>query len=74
LPGVFIVNPSVSEKRIDIVLLGGSKPGSVVQGLYRLDGDTLTECVSPGGSERPKDMTSPTASDPHILQVLKRQP
>jgi uncharacterized protein (TIGR03067 family) len=74
LPGVFAVSPGASPKRIDIVLLGGNKPGNVVQGLYRLEGDTLTESVTPGGSERPSTMTSPAATDTHILQVLKRQP
>jgi len=58
----FVINPSVSPKEID--------QGWGGRGIYQLDGDTLTLCVS-SGSERPTTFDS-SAAPSTTLTVLKR--
>lgn len=61
----FTLDPAQSPKRIDIEPAGGT----VMVGVYELDGDTLTWCFSQPGQPRPKKLA---AKDSTGCRVWKR--
>lgn len=78
--GTFKLYPDKSPKEFDITpdADGGGK-SETFQGIYKLEGDTLTAAVAGPGSPRPKEFKSvaPTMGKKDegvILVVLKRKP
>ena len=60
------VDPSTTPKCIDLKWLsdkGGIAKGTVLEGIYKLDGDTLQLAINPmGGTDRPDKFESPQGS------------
>jgi uncharacterized protein (TIGR03067 family) len=71
--GAFTLNPGTSPKQIDFLIQKGPNPGKRQQGIYKLDGDNLTVCVShPDDSNRPAAFVT-TAGSNRGLVVFKRK-
>jgi uncharacterized protein (TIGR03067 family) len=49
----FEIDPSASPKAVTDTVLDGTGKGSVIRGIYRIDGDTLISCVGAPGHDRP---------------------
>jgi len=64
----FTLNPTTDPKEINLALVGTDQKS---QGLYTLDGDTLTLCYGEPGAARPAKMES-KEGDKTFLLVLKR--
>lgn len=69
-PADYKTDPKKSPAEIDIDLPDTGRKAPAMAGIYRLDGDTLTLCVSRGGT-RPTKFESPAGSDV-TLMTFKR--
>jgi uncharacterized protein (TIGR03067 family) len=58
-------------KQIDMIGTEGENRGKTAQGIYALDGDTLTICYTMPGGERPKEFESKPGSKATLV-VWKR--
>ena len=71
--GTLKTDTSTKPARIDLKVEKGKHKGKSVEGIYRLDGDTLSISIGrPGHKERPGAFTSKEGSDCTAF-VLKRQ-
>ena len=61
---------SKSPKTIDVAMTEGPSKGTVMLGIYEIDGDTLKVCFDPEGKKRPTEFKS--ASGSQTLVVHKR--
>lgn len=69
--GTQTIDPSKSPKTIDVTLTEGPSRGTVMLGIYELDGDTLKVCFDMTGKQRPTEFKSPSGSQT-FLNVHKR--
>ena len=70
--GTYRVDPSKTPRTIDFAIKVGPDAGKRQLGVYAVDGETLTLCVSEAGSdERPASLT-PKADSPAMTFVMKR--
>jgi uncharacterized protein (TIGR03067 family) len=68
----FRLDAAARPAAIDMTSLAGKSRGKTMQGIYRLEGDTLTVCVSePGKKDRPREFRSAEDSA-HVLLVFQR--
>ena len=67
--GTYKLDPKKDPPEIDIT--PGIKNMGTMQGVYKVEGDTLTLCLSDGEEERPKALDAP-AGTKRILITLKR--
>ena len=65
------LDPSKSPKTLDSKVTDGPNKGSVILGIYEIDGDTLKACFDPRGKKRPTEFKSPAGSE-IFLNVHKR--
>ena len=65
------LDPSKSPKAIDVTLTEGPNKGSVLLGIYEIDGDTLKVCFDLRGKKRPTEFKSPAGSETFV-NVHKR--
>jgi uncharacterized protein (TIGR03067 family) len=65
----FKIDPSKDPKTLDMTFKGADEETSS-QGIYKLEGDTLTLCRTVGDRERPKEFK--TTEEAGILVVWKR--
>ena len=64
------LDPSRSPRTLDATVTEGPNKGSVILGIYEIDGDTLKVCFDPEGKKRPTAFTSNPS--PQLLVVHKR--
>jgi uncharacterized protein (TIGR03067 family) len=67
------VNPKKNPKTIDNLHETGDQKGKRQYGIYKLEGDKFTVCMTPPGSaesDRPKDFTS--KDSPNVVFVFER--
>jgi uncharacterized protein (TIGR03067 family) len=69
--GVLAVDPTADPKTLDITFDEGPEKGKSIQGIYKLEGDTYTNCVPLGPKDRPKEFSSEPGSG-QAVSVLKR--
>jgi uncharacterized protein (TIGR03067 family) len=65
------IDPSKSPKTIDVTMVEGPHKGTVMLGIYEIDGDTLKVCFDPEGKTRPTEFKSPPGSK-NFVNVHKR--
>ena len=65
------LDPSKSPKTIDVTMAEGPNKGTVMLGIYEIDGDTLKVCFDPQGKKRPTEFKSEAGSQ-DFLNVHKR--
>lgn len=63
----FKIDPSASPKTTDDML----PDGRIIRGIYKLDRDTLTNCVNKPDQDRPTEFASKAGSG-HTLRVFQR--
>ena len=69
--GTQTIDPSKSPKTIDVTLTEGPSKGTVILGIYEIEGDTLKVCFDMGGKKRPTEFKSMAGSET-FLNVHKR--
>ena len=57
------LDPSKSPKTIDVTIAEGPNKGTVMLGIYEIDGDTLKVCFDPQGKKRPTEFKSAAGSE-----------
>ncbi len=68
----FKLDAAAKPAAIDLTLLTGESKGKTMQGIYRIEGDTLTVCVAePGKKDRPREFRSEPGKS-HMLLVFQR--
>ncbi len=72
-PGkIVFIDPGKTPKQIDYTCTEGPNKGKTQKAIYKLDGDTFTDCFGETGDDtRPKDFTS-TKDDEQTVMVYKR--
>jgi uncharacterized protein (TIGR03067 family) len=65
------LDPSKSPKTIDVTMTEGPNKGTVMLGIYEIDGDTLKVCFDPQGKKRPTEFKSAPGSE-NFVNVHKR--
>jgi uncharacterized protein (TIGR03067 family) len=69
--GIQKLDPSKSPKAIDVTLTEGVKKGTVMLGIYEINGDTLKVCFDAEGQKRPTQFKSAPGSETFV-NVHKR--
>jgi uncharacterized protein (TIGR03067 family) len=65
------LDPSKSPKTIDVTMTEGPNKGTVMLGIYEIDGDTLKVCFDLQGRKRPTEFKSAPGSE-NFVNVHKR--
>lgn len=69
---VFQIEPTATPKTIDLKTIKGVEVGKKVLGIYRLEKDTLTVCLSEKEGDRPQEFKAPRQTLRYVL-VFKRE-
>jgi uncharacterized protein (TIGR03067 family) len=65
--GTYKLDPNKTPKEVDMVSTGGLGRGGLIKGIYELNGNTMTICVTPPGNARPAAFNSPPGSSNRLL-------
>jgi len=65
-----VIDPTKTPKQVTDTVTEGTNKGLTIQGIYKLDGDKLTSCIT-YKSERPTDFSAPAESN-RILREFER--
>jgi len=65
------LDPSKSPKTIDVTMTEGPNKGTVMLGIYEIDGDALKVCFDPQGKTRPTEFKSTPGSE-NFVNIHKR--
>jgi uncharacterized protein (TIGR03067 family) len=68
----FTIDATKDPKHLDFTTTSGSFAGPGAKAVYAVDGERLTLCYGPPGSERPQTLTSP-ADSKIIMSQYKRK-
>jgi uncharacterized protein (TIGR03067 family) len=52
------IDPAKNPKEVDYTSTEGPDEGKTLKAIYKLDGDTLTDCFGVAGSDRPREFAS----------------
>jgi uncharacterized protein (TIGR03067 family) len=66
------VDPATTPKSIDVSITLGGQKGLTIEGIYKLEKDTLTICAKVLGMDRPSKFESP-GGESIVLIVLKKK-
>jgi uncharacterized protein (TIGR03067 family) len=69
--GTFRINPKAKPKTMDCTPTSGAEKGKTQKSIYELKGDTLKECGSNAGKDRPTAFATRPGSG-HILAIYQR--
>jgi uncharacterized protein (TIGR03067 family) len=69
--GIQKLDPSKSPKTIDVTMTEGPNKGTVMLGIYEIDGNTLKVCFDPQGKKRPTEFKSASGSE-NFVNIHKR--
>jgi len=61
------LDPSKSPKTLDVTVAEGPNKGSVMLGIYEINGDTLKVCFDPDGKKRPTEFKSTAGSQTLVV-------
>ena len=64
-------DPSKSPKTLDVTVTDGPNKGTVILGIYEIDGDTLKVCFDPEGKKRPTEFK--TVADSQVTLVVHKR-
>jgi uncharacterized protein (TIGR03067 family) len=65
------LDPAKTPKTANAMVVDGKQKGDIMQGIYAVDGDTVTICIDTQGQQRPKEFKT-TAGSGFMLLVCKR--
>ncbi len=65
------IDPSKNPKEIDYLFTRGINKDKIQKGLYKLDGDTFTDCCTKTGEDRPTEFKS-TKENGYEIMVITR--
>jgi uncharacterized protein (TIGR03067 family) len=72
--GTFKLDPAKKPATIDLDITAGNCKGNKQEGIYKIEGDTMTFCFNrPGAAGRPGDFKSTEDGDTFIVATLKRK-
>ena len=71
---IFKLDGGQNPKQIDMIGTEGENRGKTAQGIYVLDGDTLTICYTMPGGERPKEFESKPGSKATLVVWKRAKP
>jgi uncharacterized protein (TIGR03067 family) len=66
------LDPGKNPKTIDANITEGEGKGTVLLGIYELNGDALTVCFDPQGKKRPTELKT-TAGSGYLLVIMQRE-
>jgi uncharacterized protein (TIGR03067 family) len=70
--GLYKIDPTRNPKQLNIVIGGGEEKGKVYLAIYKIEGDTMTQCMELSNKNRPHEFTGKAGSG-CALEIWQRQ-
>jgi uncharacterized protein (TIGR03067 family) len=71
-PGLYKLDPAKKPKELNIVITEGEDKGKIYLVIYKIEGDTMTQCMELENKNRPREFTGKAGSG-CALEVWQRQ-